>query len=71
MSMGEAVSRFTLLSIGDGLVSQIPALLISIATGLLVTRVGSNNPMGTDIGRQIFGNPEALRIGAIVLARKE
>jgi flagellar biosynthesis protein FlhA len=68
LPFGEAVDTFARLSVGDGLVSQIPALLISVATGLLVTRVGSDNALGSDVTRQIFGNPDALRIGAVVLA---
>lgn len=67
LEFGEAVDRFARLSVGDGLVSQIPALLISVATGLLVTRVGSDNALGADVTRQVFGNPDALRIGAVVL----
>ncbi len=67
LSFGEAVDTYSRLSVGDGLVSQIPALLISIATGLLVTRVGSDNAMGSDLARQVFGNPDALRIGSIVV----
>ena len=55
MSMGEAIQRFTLLSIGDGLVSQIPALLISVSSGILVTRVISTEKDGaTGIGNDLF-----------------
>jgi flagellar biosynthesis protein FlhA len=68
LSFGEAVDTYSRLSVGDGLVSRIPALLISIATSLLVTRVGSDNALGASLSRQVFGNPEALRIGSIVLA---
>ncbi len=68
LEFGEAVDTFARLSVGDGLVSQIPALLISVATGLLVTRVGSDNALGSDLTRQVFGNPDALRVAALVLA---
>ena len=68
LSFGEAIDTYSRLSVGDGLVSQIPALLISIATGLLVTRVGSEDAMGNEMGNQLFGNPLALRIGAFVIA---
>jgi flagellar biosynthesis protein FlhA len=67
MEFGEAVDTFARLSVGDGLVSQIPALLISVATGLLVTRVGSDNALGSDVTRQVFGNPDALRVTALVM----
>jgi flagellar biosynthesis protein FlhA len=65
MDFSEAVSTFSLLSVGDGLVSQIPALLISISTGLLVTRVGSEKDIGSEIGAQLLGNARVLRFGGI------
>jgi flagellar biosynthesis protein FlhA len=67
MTMGEAASTYSLLTVGDGLVSQIPALLISLATGLLVTRVGDGEEIAPLIGAQLFGNPQALRVGAIAV----
>jgi len=67
MSFSEAVATFSLLSVGDGLVSQIPALLISISTGLLVTRVGSEEDIGAEIGSQLLRNARALRIGAVAI----
>ncbi|MCP4309118.1 MAG: FHIPEP family type III secretion protein [bacterium] len=67
MDFSEAVSTFSLLSVGDGLVSQIPALLISISTGLLVTRVGSDKDIGAEIGAQLLGNARALRFGGITI----
>lgn len=62
MDMGftEALSKFTLLTIGDGLVSQIPALLISIAAGMVVTRAASNSDLGTDIISQLLSEPKIL-----------
>ncbi len=68
LGLGDAVDTYSRLSVGDGLVSQIPALLISIATGLLVTRVGTDGDIGGDLGRQLFGNRRALRLGAVSVA---
>ena len=67
MSAGDAMSTYSLLTVGDGLVSQIPALLISTATGIIVTRASSDVTLGGDIGRQLFSNPRALFIVAVVL----
>ncbi|MEE8421794.1 MAG: flagellar biosynthesis protein FlhA, partial [Dehalococcoidia bacterium] len=68
LSPGDAVSTYALLTVGDGLVSQIPALLISTATGLIVTRASSDSHLGADIGRQLFSSPRALFVVAAVLA---
>ncbi|WP_300682382.1 flagellar biosynthesis protein FlhA [Nocardioides sp.] len=62
MAMGEAINTYSLLSIGDGLVSQIPALLLSVATGLIVTRSVSDDDMGSDILAQIGRRKYPLRI---------
>jgi flagellar biosynthesis protein FlhA len=62
MPFGEAVTTYSLLSVGDGLVSQIPALLLSVATGLIVTRSTGDNDMGSDIMRQVTANRMPLRI---------
>lgn len=62
MPFGEAVTTYSLLSIGDGLVSQIPALLLSVATGLIVTRATGESDMGSDIMRQMTANRMPLRI---------
>ena len=62
MPFGDAITTYSLLSVGDGLVSQIPALLLSVATGLVVTRSVSNEDMGSDIVRQITANQMPLRI---------
>lgn len=61
---GQSVETFTLLSIGDGLVSQIPALLISTATGIVVTRAASEGNLGNDLTKQIFAYPKLLYIVA-------
>ncbi|MCS6802422.1 MAG: flagellar biosynthesis protein FlhA [Chloroflexota bacterium] len=63
----QALQRFALLTIGDGLVSQIPALIISTATGIVVTRAASDANLGTDVGAQLFSNPKALAIVAGLL----
>lgn len=62
MSFSEAGETYTTLTVGDGLVSQIPALFISICAGIVVTRVasGENTTLGADVGRQIFARPAAL-----------
>ncbi|MBI4300304.1 MAG: FHIPEP family type III secretion protein, partial [Chloroflexi bacterium] len=62
MPIGEAVQTYTLLTIGDGLVTQIPALLISTATGIMVTRAASESNLGRDVASQILANPRALAI---------
>jgi flagellar biosynthesis protein FlhA len=70
MPFGEAVTTYSLLSIGDGLVSQIPALLLSVATGLIVTRSVNDADMGSDIIRQMMANQMPLRVagfGALAL----
>ncbi len=70
MSAGEALKTYGLLTIGDGLVSQIPSLLISVSAGLVTTRVASEEEgasLGTDVASQIFGNPRALAIASAFL----
>ncbi len=67
MTMGEALQRFTLLSIGDGLVSQIPALMTSVAAGILITRATAKNSLGHELGRQLLFYPRALSILAGML----
>jgi flagellar biosynthesis protein FlhA len=62
MSLTDAVSTYSLLTIGDGLVSQIPALLLSVATGLIVTRAASDADMGSDLVRQLTRQRQPLRI---------
>lgn len=62
LSFGEAFSRFALFTIGDGLVQQIPALLISVATGVLVTKATNESNINTAVSRQLFSNPVILYI---------
>ena len=67
LPFAEAASRFTLLSIGDGLVSQIPALLISTATGLIVTRSASGENLSQDLTKQVLSYPKLLYIVAVAI----
>ncbi|PZS25864.1 MAG: flagellar biosynthesis protein FlhA [Pseudonocardiales bacterium] len=63
LSPAEAIQTYSLLSIGDGLVSQIPALLLSVATGLIVTRATTDGDLGSDVARQFGAQRRALQIG--------
>ncbi|HEX8792282.1 MAG TPA: flagellar biosynthesis protein FlhA [Polyangiaceae bacterium] len=68
MSVVDALKRYGLLTIGDGLVTQIPALVLSTAAGVLVTRVGSeeaDTPLGDELARQLLGVPKALQVAAV------
>ncbi len=67
MSAGDAAKAYTLLTIGDGLVAQIPALIISTAAGLVVTRVATEQDIGQQLVTQLFGNPMVLALTAIIL----
>jgi flagellar biosynthesis protein FlhA len=62
MTVPEALQRFTLLSIGDGLVSQVPALITSTAAGILVTRAATKDALGTELSKQLLLFPRALMI---------
>ncbi len=68
LSIGESAEKFTTLSIGDGLVSQIPALLISTATAIIVTRAASEGNLSEDITSQLFAYPKLLYIVAATIA---
>jgi flagellar biosynthesis protein FlhA len=67
MDLAHAIETYTVLTIGDGLVTVIPALMISISGGLIVTRASSDERLGEDFGRQIFGNPQPLLLASGVL----
>jgi flagellar biosynthesis protein FlhA len=70
MQLGDALSTYTLLTVGEGLTSQIPALLISTATGMIVTRAASEpgSNLGKDVTSQLFSNPRALGlVGGLML----
>ncbi len=68
MAFSDAINRYTLLSVGDGLVSQIPALLISTATGIIITRAASENNLGTDLTTQLFSHYRVLATASAVIA---
>src|SRR3954453_7307384 len=69
MSFSNAIHTFSLLTVGDGLAAQIPALLISTATGILVTRSATSSDLGTEITTQIFGQPRVPMVaGGVILA---
>jgi flagellar biosynthesis protein FlhA len=68
LDISTAIDNYVLLTIGDGLVAQIPALVISIAAGLIVSRVGKDeNDVGSQIVHQMFSTPRALAITAVIL----
>ena len=67
MSIADAAQTFTLLTIGDGLVAQIPALIVSTAAGIIVTRAGSNGDLGQELNKQVFSQPKALYAGSGVM----
>lgn len=67
MSFGEAMSTYSILTIGDGLVSQIPALLISTAAGLIVTRASSEGTLSDDLTGQLLSYPKLLYIVAVTV----
>ncbi|HJS89706.1 MAG TPA: flagellar biosynthesis protein FlhA [Steroidobacteraceae bacterium] len=67
MAVTDAAHTYTLLTIGDGLVAQIPALLLSTAVALIVTRMSRPQDMGGELRRQLFGNPRALGVAAGLL----
>ena len=67
MDVGAAAKNYTLLTIGDGLVAQIPALIISIAAGMVVTRVGDDQDISTQFLGQMFSNPRVIALTAAIL----
>ena len=67
LSPSQAVHTYSLLSVGDGLVSQIPALLLSISTGIMVTRASTEDDFGTDVLTQLRRQHNAVRVAAVVM----
>jgi type III secretion protein V len=70
MTVGDAAKKYTLLTIGDGLVGMIPAILISTCAGIIVTRVGGDeegNHLGKDVGQQLTRHPKAIAITGVML----
>jgi len=68
LTIVESLQKFTLLTVGEGIVTQVPALLISTATGIIVTRAAAETDFGTDITKQLTAQPRALLITAIITA---
>ncbi|HUU55664.1 MAG TPA: flagellar biosynthesis protein FlhA [Armatimonadota bacterium] len=68
MDLPTALRTYTLLTVGEGLVTQIPALVMATATGLIITRSSSGAPLGRDLATQILGSPRALGLVALTLA---
>ncbi len=68
MSAGDSLARFTILTVGDGLVSQIPALLVSTSAGLVVTRSSGNLNLGQTLTLQIFRQKKALYLASVAMA---
>jgi flagellar biosynthesis protein FlhA len=68
MNAVDAAGLYTLLTVGEGLVSQIPALLISVGTGVLVSKVATETSLGAEIGSQLLGDPKALAAVAVLMA---
>ena len=67
MAWGDAAHRYTLLTVGDGIVTQIPSLVIAVATGIIVTRAASDSLLGTEIARQVLSNSHTLLIVGLAL----
>lgn len=67
MSFVDAAQNYTLLTIGDGLVSQVPALIVSTAAGVIVTRAGADSSLGEEIASQVLIQPKAIAVAAGVL----
>lgn len=63
----EALQEYGILTIGDGLVSQIPSLLVSISAGVLITRSGDSDDVSAQIGQQFFAQPKALMMAAVLI----
>lgn len=67
LSWGEAVQHFTLLTIGDGIVTQIPSLIVAVATGIIITRAAADAQLGSEIPKQVLANPKALLVVGLAL----
>ncbi|MCD4831050.1 MAG: flagellar biosynthesis protein FlhA [Anaerohalosphaeraceae bacterium] len=68
MAVGQAVKTYSILSIGDGLVSQIPSMIISISSGFLVTKISSQHSVGQDLSKQFLKNSQPLTMAAFIIA---
>jgi flagellar biosynthesis protein FlhA len=65
--LGEALKTYTVLTVGDGLVTMIPSLLVSVGGGIVLTRASSRNSLGSDLQQQLFSNPRVLYLAAGVI----
>jgi len=68
MSISDAIKAYSVLSIGDGLVSQIPSMIISISSGFLVTKISSSHSVGGDLSKQFLKNSQPLIVASVVIA---
>jgi flagellar biosynthesis protein FlhA len=68
MQLADALRTYTILTVGDGLVTMIPALLVSVAGAIVLTRTSTSEPLGNEMGNQLFTNPMTMWIAAGVLA---
>jgi flagellar biosynthesis protein FlhA len=67
LAIEEVIAKYTLATVGDGLVSQIPALMISTATGIIVTRAASEDNLGAEISSQLFSQPTVLYAAGVII----
>jgi len=67
MSWGDALHHYTLLTVGDGIVTQIPSLVIAVAAGIIMTRAATDARLGSELGRQIASSPKTLAVMAAVI----
>jgi len=67
MSWGEALQTYTLLTVGDGIVTQVPALVVATATGIIVTRAASDSRLGEEVARQVLAYPKTIAVVVFVL----
>jgi len=68
MSVGQAATTYSILSIGDGLVTQIPSIVISVSSGFLVTKISSNYGLGEDLSLQFFKSGKPIKTASVVIA---
>lgn len=66
MSWGEALHHYTLLTVGDGIVTQIPSLIVAVAAGIIITRAATDSRLGRELGRQVSAYPKMLIVVAVV-----
>ena len=67
LTLATAAKNYTLLTIGDGLVAQIPSLIISVAAGIVISRVANHQDLGTQLTKQLFTNPKVLEITGLIM----